>query len=583
MRFLYLKFFNKKMGLKQNFSPPPIQNPIIHCPQCPYIPLLGFYFNENKVFMIQYKCSIGHFDKIELSNFLNECTNDNIGKICNECKSKNQNTLEYCIKCYKLLCNNCLIEHNKNFNNHIIIPYNKINLKCLKHGRNTIGFCFSCKMNICNQCENGTGHNIKKYDEILPDQYIIDCINYDFTEIFNYYNFMKKEIQNNFHSLISLFEDNFTTNFNNCVQLSNILISYYNNMIKSRDFIGEIILNYENALNFDYDTHGAKNNMTNYLRNHYILKCFDLRLILDFSRISTKLNINNLKGVQKYKTNSKIEYIHKLIILKDGNLAYLNGSTKAKILDKNYNLIFSAVCGIDILYDIIQISDNSIICTGYGLYIFNYIDKTSQKIELSNKVKNVIELHNQSIACVREFGRIEIYKKTDLSFIFNYEIKIKEFGLHSILQIDNNTIIALTVSKLFFISLSSNNIIKIISGKFSSYTGSLIKYDEKHVLISGLNCLYLVNIKNYQFETIINIVLINGFNLLKLSNGDILGIEKGNYLVQIKKNNFKILAKIIVGELNWDNKPKKIHSFIETNEHKIIVAIGEEELWEYVS
>ena len=93
----------------------------------------------------------------------------------------------------------------------------------------------------------------------------------------------------------------------------------------------------------------------------------------------------------------------------------------------------------------------------------------------------------------------------------------------------------------------------------------------------------MVNIKNYQFETIINIVLINGFNLLKLSNGDILGIEKGNYLVQIKKNNFKILAKIIVGELNWDNKPKKIHSFIETNEHKIIVAIGEEELWEYVS
>ena len=242
----------------QNYTPPPIQNPIIHCPQCPYVPLLGFYLNENMRFMIQYKCPIGHFDNIELSDFLNECTNDDIGKICNQCKSKNKNNLEYCIKCYNLLCNNCLNEHNKKFNNHIIISYNEINLKCLKHGKNTIGFCFGCNMNICNQCENGIGHNIKNYNEILPDQYIIDCINYDFTEIFNYYNFMKKEIQKNFHSLISLFEDNFTTNFNNCVQLSNILISYYNNMIQSRNFIGEIILNYVNALNFDYDTEDAK-------------------------------------------------------------------------------------------------------------------------------------------------------------------------------------------------------------------------------------------------------------------------------------------------------------------------------------
>ena len=32
-------------------------------------------------------------------------------------------------------------------------------------------------------------------------------------------------------------------------------------MIRSRNFIGEIILNYENALNFDYDTEDAKNNM----------------------------------------------------------------------------------------------------------------------------------------------------------------------------------------------------------------------------------------------------------------------------------------------------------------------------------
>ncbi len=565
----------------QNYTPPPIQNPIIHCPQCPYVPLLGFYLNENMRFMIQYKCPIGHFDNIELSDFLNECTNDDIGKICNQCKSKNKNNLEYCIKCYNLLCNNCLNEHNKKFNNHIIISYNEINLKCLKHGKNTIGFCFGCNMNICNQCENGIGHNIKNYNEILPDQYIIDCINYDFTEIFNYYNFMKKEIQKNFHSLISLFEDNFTTNFNNCVQLSNILISYYNNMIQSRNFIGEIILNYVNALNLDYDTEDAKKNMTLYLKNHYILKSFDLRLILDFPRISTKLNINNLNCVQKYKTNSKIEYIYKLIILKDGNFAYLNGSTKAKILDKNYNLIFSAVCGIDILNDIIQLSDNRIICTGYGLYIFNYLDKTNQKIELSNKIINVIELHDQSIGCIRELGKIEFYKKTNYSFIFKDEIKIKGVNLHSILQIDNDTIIGLTYLKLFFISLSSKNIIKIISGKFTSNTGSVIKYDENHLLIAGLNYLYYFNIKNYQFETIINIGLINKFNLLKLSNGDILGIEKGNYLVQFKKNNFKKIAKIIVGQLNTYNEPKKINCFVETEEHKIIVAIGEEELWEY--
>ena len=566
----------------QNLTPPPIENPIIHCPECPYVPLLGFHLNENMRFMIQYKCPIGHFDNIEISDFLNQCTNDDIGKICNQCKSKKQNTLEYCIKCYKLLCNNCLNEHNKKFNNHIIISYNEINLKCSKHGRNTIGFCFSCKLNICNQCENCHVHNIKNYNEILPDKYIIDCINYDFTEIFNYYNFMRKEIKDNFPIHLSLFENIFTKNFNNCVQLSNILISYYNNMIRSRNFIGEIILNYENALNFDYDTEDAKNNMAIYLKNHYILKRFDLRLILDFSRISTKLNINNLTCVQKYKTKSKIEYIHKLIVLKDGNFAYLNGSTKAKILDKNYNLIFSAVCGIDILNDIIQISDNRIICTGYGLYIFDYLNKTSQKIELSNNIINVIELHDQSIACIREFSKIGIYKKKDYSFIINNEIKIKEFNLHSILQIDNDTIIGLTSSKLLFISLSSKTIIKIITAKFSSNTGSLIKYDENHLLIAGLNCLYFFNIKNYQFETIIKIDLINRFNLLKLSNGDILGIENGNYLVQIKKNNFKIIAKIIVGQLNRDNEAKKINSFVETDEHKIIVAIGEEELWECV-
>lgn len=75
---------------------------------------------------------------------------------CNVCKKNiNQNSINYCFKCQKSMCQQCTKSHSHNEEeiNDYIYPSNLINIICNVHNKLCYKYCNKCKKNICLNCE----------------------------------------------------------------------------------------------------------------------------------------------------------------------------------------------------------------------------------------------------------------------------------------------------------------------------------------------------------------------------------------------------------------------------------------------
>ena len=75
---------------------------------------------------------------------------------CNLCKKNlNPNSINYCFKCQKSICQQCTKchSHNEEEINDYIYPSNLINIICNIHNKLCYKYCNKCKKNICINCE----------------------------------------------------------------------------------------------------------------------------------------------------------------------------------------------------------------------------------------------------------------------------------------------------------------------------------------------------------------------------------------------------------------------------------------------
>ena len=132
-----------------------VQEDSYTCPKCLLTPrIISLYRNT-----IQLCCPIHGNMSLDLDTYMDKSSqNAYFSQTCGFCNSNKQiseqNIFKYCYDCNKVICYQCIYNHQKNFPGHnTLIPSKLYNTKCYIHkGQNYEEYCYTCQKNICNAC-----------------------------------------------------------------------------------------------------------------------------------------------------------------------------------------------------------------------------------------------------------------------------------------------------------------------------------------------------------------------------------------------------------------------------------------------
>ena len=90
-------------------------------------------------------------------------------------QSKDIPVFFYCIKCNKIICNDCVNKHlesneknHHNLNKEYIIKNNEKGIKCLIHPtEKNMVFCFDCNIHLCNKCLKSKKHIMHRKNDLI--------------------------------------------------------------------------------------------------------------------------------------------------------------------------------------------------------------------------------------------------------------------------------------------------------------------------------------------------------------------------------------------------------------------------------
>ena len=215
---------------------------LLRCLKCSQILEKLLDKNSNSIYLYCNKCNIEKkYSYLEYENIKKEYLIN-----CNECKKNiyESNLINYCFKCKKYICKECIkIHFNKeskemNENNYksIIYPYNLIDNICNLHDKICYNYCINCKKKICPYCEmeSHLNHEKKIFDEkeILK---LLDTQKHNLKLEKDEYSKMKEIMEDCFNSLKEY--------FNNLLLYKEKEINIKEEMIKEFE-----ILKYDNTL-----------------------------------------------------------------------------------------------------------------------------------------------------------------------------------------------------------------------------------------------------------------------------------------------------------------------------------------------
>jgi len=144
--------------------------------------------------IISFKCPSHGTNTMTIKEYLDDMKkNTFLYSACSSCKKKqneinNNEIFKYCTNCKIIICNNCIINHDKE---HYIINNNKNLTVCPLHPKNNnLSYCLDCNCHICKECmkhRKHMEHKKKIIQEIEPSDDEINSL----LKIINTY---KKEI-----------------------------------------------------------------------------------------------------------------------------------------------------------------------------------------------------------------------------------------------------------------------------------------------------------------------------------------------------------------------------------------------------
>ena len=248
-------------------------NYIYLCPFCnketpEIIKLEGFQFDlkdptKDKISII---CSCGRYD-LNLDEFIKKIEEQNEFKNSKDfCYNENHDLIKginYCSKCDKWFCQQCLTYHESLLPDHIVTPAKiQKNLECKEHSEGIVFFCTKCNIGICQKCKT----------DIHYDHYLLNMDEY-FNETYKSLPFKSFEELNEF--------------IEHCNRISekekNSYINYIDDMInKLNELKNDIIQNY----NYSKNRRITQQKLVKYLFGNFICFNENLRQINNMNSIN---------------------------------------------------------------------------------------------------------------------------------------------------------------------------------------------------------------------------------------------------------------------------------------------------------
>ena len=130
--------------------------------------------------ILTFKCYTHGLKNIQIKEYFEKMKKNTFYyRKCFKCKkfqNKTNSTFKYCCICKSVICDKCIIEHDKD---HYIIDYNKLNIKCLIHPKfNNCNFCLDCNTHLCQECLLQRKHMMHKKINIIEIKPSGDEINF---------------------------------------------------------------------------------------------------------------------------------------------------------------------------------------------------------------------------------------------------------------------------------------------------------------------------------------------------------------------------------------------------------------------
>ena len=423
--------------------------------------------------------------------------------ICNKLQNQSKNIpiFSYCIKCDKIICDNCINKHlelneknHKNMSKKFIIKNNEKGIKCLLHPtERNIAFCFDCNTHLCHKCLKSRKHIMHKKNDLIevkPSEEMIETLN----GIINIYkekikNLNKEKEKKELELYNKLKEDNKKVKEDNENKIKEIKKELIKEKIKNEKILNDDL----NILKKNYE------NEIKLRKNEYSIIIDNLnkkyKKLEEFYYFKTNEELEKNKKEYNETLNS-LEYNKK--IKENENLLLFNNIIKntQEIYEDNYynncninNIIYSYYKSEDPFIKNL-LKDNSEIYNQLNnkeeeerkykiknTEIEKLKSENSENIKIINNFKNKIEKLNNKITSEKYICKIKTDKYIGYGFLFNIP--------NPVLIIPDNKLPKddIEIGKEITILLNNDKIIKKIKINVNRNISIIDKLDDKEVNI----------------------------------------------------------------------------------------------------
>ena len=271
-----------------------IENESYSCTECSSnIEILSLDDINN---IMSFKCPIHGTKTMTIKDYLNNMKiNTFLYSKCETCKKQqneinNNEIFNYCTKCQLIICNKCIINHDKD---HFLIKNDLRMTRCKLHPKNiNISYCLDCNCHVCKEC-------LKHRKHMKHNKQIIDEIEPSYVEI---------------KALIKVINEYKTKMNNSIIEKNNKLVDVENkyNEDKEKETLEyhNLIINNKKKLEDE-----LKQSEDNY---NYDINEIKIKYEKELKERKDILNQNNKLINDKYKLlndNNKVNYDKKLDIL----------------------------------------------------------------------------------------------------------------------------------------------------------------------------------------------------------------------------------------------------------------------------
>ncbi len=523
---------------------------IKRCDLCNKIPIIKLFQKENE-FFINYSCENNHKTEITLEKFLSNQKNNLTKTPCMECNKENKFfNFFYCLKCKKIICNDCIKSHLIKQDQTILLS--RFDSTCLQHNQFYVNYCIDCNKNICMLClNNHKNHKIILLLDYIPSKnYINELKNKigNFDEIRKY----KNEIIQGLKKEIELLEKTFLEYENNMqlqISLINNLIFTYDFEEKLNNYNYEMIENLKVIEKIKIPSPNFNNCKNVFEQAEYFLKFLGLK-----EKKIPKFNLSNSNIFSNL--NKHTNKINQIIILKDGRIASSSNDSSILIYNKEMNNVDLMIkehskC----IFNIYQSSNGNILecCAGGLISIYELTSLYSYKciqsfIAHDKGVGNIIEIKDGRFISCSDDKKIKIWKLKNNQLIFeNILVEYIQNYFSNILEYEDNKIILSPIKKGSIVFWDINNLKNLneIEDIECYWSWNVMKkFSNDIIVVGGRNYIYLLSIKN---QNLINKLEIDSIccSLFCLNDGTLLLGDYDGYLHQyiFKNNNLEEISK----------------------------------------